>query len=116
MKLTRRPPGPTTHQRPLDTRQAIHLVFVKDPHQCDNGGRSRRSFSGKLGTSVSAKCGPILASPSPIFAIGLGAARPGKFGDNRIRMAGSVNQNFRFDLGARKLFFVLGLTGKLAFF
>src|SRR5215469_11533943 len=35
-----------------------------------------------------------------------GAARPGKFGNNRIRMAGSVNQNSRFDLGARKLFFV----------
>jgi hypothetical protein len=35
-----------------------------------------------------------------------GATRPGKFGNNRIRMAGSVNQNFRFDLGARKLFFV----------
>jgi hypothetical protein len=33
-------------------------------------------------------------------------ARPGKFGNNRIRMAGSVNQNLRFDLGARKLFFV----------
>ena len=35
-----------------------------------------------------------------------GVARPGKFGNNRSRMAGSVNQNFRFDLGARKLFFV----------
>jgi len=35
-----------------------------------------------------------------------GAARPGKFGNNRIRMVGSVNQNSRFDLGARKLFFV----------
>src|SRR5262249_17467294 len=35
-----------------------------------------------------------------------GAARPGKFGNNRIRIAGSVNQNSRFDLRARKLFFV----------
>jgi hypothetical protein len=35
-----------------------------------------------------------------------GGARPGKFDNNRIRMTGSVNQNSRFDLGARKLFFV----------
>ena len=35
-----------------------------------------------------------------------GAARPGKFGNNRIRIAGSVNQNSRFDPWARKLFFV----------
>src|SRR5215469_2430502 len=35
-----------------------------------------------------------------------GAARPGKFGNNRIRMTGSVNQNSRFELGERKLFFV----------
>ena len=35
-----------------------------------------------------------------------GVARPGRFGNNRIRIADSVNQNFRFDLDARKLFFV----------
>jgi hypothetical protein len=35
-----------------------------------------------------------------------GTARPGKFGNNRIRMAGSVNQNSRFDLGVRKVFFI----------
>src|SRR5215831_15786426 len=36
-----------------------------------------------------------------------GAARRGKFGNSsRIRMAGSVHRNSRFDLGARKLFFV----------
>jgi hypothetical protein len=34
------------------------------------------------------------------------AARPGKFGNNRIRIAGSVNQNSQFDRWARKLFFV----------
>src|SRR5215467_5831807 len=37
---------------------------------------------------------------------GRGAARPGKFGNNRIRIVRSVNQNSRFDPCARKLFFV----------
>jgi hypothetical protein len=35
-----------------------------------------------------------------------GTTRPGKFGNNRIRIAGSVNHNSRFDPWARKLFFV----------
>jgi hypothetical protein len=35
-----------------------------------------------------------------------GTARPGKFGNNRIRIVGSVNQISRFDPWARKLFFV----------
>jgi hypothetical protein len=36
------------------------------------------------------------------------AARPWKFDNNRIRIAGSVNQNSQFGLRARKLFFIPG--------